>query len=272
MVKYCANCGRKLPDEALYCPNCGKEYIPRYKADHYSDSSDDLNSSADSSKNGFDSPFDDFSNKNSTGPSTSSSKNKSSSSSIFDNLSFGRACLILFIILFLFFATTFILEMNNDLNDYDTSSLEDSIINISNASNGSNIDYHDDGVNIESNEPYNMSIDKTAYLSSKGKVQLIDFNHSYNLVNEDFNITEYESYYVALEDANWYVITIYKCKFDSPAQRQVFATDYVEKNPFIVYNGKGNDVAYAITILDSSNNSTYKNIGFLESIFHYEKE
>ena len=23
MVKYCANCGRELPDEAMYCPDCG---------------------------------------------------------------------------------------------------------------------------------------------------------------------------------------------------------------------------------------------------------
>ena len=25
MVKYCANCGRELPDEAMYCPECGKK-------------------------------------------------------------------------------------------------------------------------------------------------------------------------------------------------------------------------------------------------------
>ena len=40
MVKYCANCGIELPDEAMYCPECGKKYIPRSRADD-SDSSDD---------------------------------------------------------------------------------------------------------------------------------------------------------------------------------------------------------------------------------------
>lgn len=33
MAKYCANCGRELPDEAVYCPDCGKKFIPRTKAD-----------------------------------------------------------------------------------------------------------------------------------------------------------------------------------------------------------------------------------------------
>ena len=51
MAKYCGNCGRELSDNAKFCPNCGWEYVPRYKADHYSKSEE------------FDGPFDDFDNR-----------------------------------------------------------------------------------------------------------------------------------------------------------------------------------------------------------------
>ena len=60
MAKYCGNCGRELSDEAKFCPNCGQEYIPRYKADHYSKPEE------------FDGPFDDFDNRSSTNPFESS--------------------------------------------------------------------------------------------------------------------------------------------------------------------------------------------------------
>ena len=54
MTKYCANCGRELPDEAMYCPECGKEYVPRSKAD-FPENSDDTDSS--SSDYEFEGPF-----------------------------------------------------------------------------------------------------------------------------------------------------------------------------------------------------------------------
>ena len=28
-MKYCTNCGAKLPEEGLYCPECGKRIIDR---------------------------------------------------------------------------------------------------------------------------------------------------------------------------------------------------------------------------------------------------
>ena len=65
MAKYCGNCGRELSDNAKFCPNCGWEYVPRYKADHYSKSEE------------FDGPFDDFDNRSSTNPFESSSKKSS---------------------------------------------------------------------------------------------------------------------------------------------------------------------------------------------------
>ena len=58
MVKYCANCGRELPDEAMYCPECGKKYIPRSRADDSdfsvdSDFSEDPDFSDDSSSSDY---------------------------------------------------------------------------------------------------------------------------------------------------------------------------------------------------------------------------
>ena len=62
MVKYCANCGRELPDEAMYCPQCGKTYIPRTRADDSdcedSSSSDyDFSDDSSSSDYEFQGPF-----------------------------------------------------------------------------------------------------------------------------------------------------------------------------------------------------------------------
>ena len=71
MVKYCANCGIELPDEAMYCPECGKKYIPRTRADD-SDCEDDSSSSDyefqgpfGPSKKKFEGPFGPHSNRGS---------------------------------------------------------------------------------------------------------------------------------------------------------------------------------------------------------------
>lgn len=71
MVKYCANCGIELPDEAMYCPECGKKYIPRSRADD-SDFEDDSSSSDyefqgpfGPSKKKFEGPFGPHSNRGS---------------------------------------------------------------------------------------------------------------------------------------------------------------------------------------------------------------
>ena len=117
-----------------------------------------------------------------------------------------------------------------------------------------------------------MSIDKNTYLSGKGEVKLIDSNHSYNVESDTFDITEYETYFVNVDDTDWYVLDIFKCKFDTPAESQVYSTDISDGDPIIIYCGKGTYDGYGILIPNSSDNSTYKNIGFLESIFHYKKE
>ena len=101
---------------------------------------------------------------------------------------------------------------------------------------------------------------------------LIDSNYSYDLVGEDFNITAYETYFINVDDEDWYVLTVFQCKFDTPAQSQVYVTEYVEENPIIIYNAKGNDVGYVVMIPDSSSNSTYRNTFFLEKLFHYGEE
>ena len=122
------------------------------------------------------------------------------------------------------------------------------------------------------NEPYNLSIDRNAYLSGEGEVQLIDSNHSYNIESDGFNITEYETYYVNVDDNDWYVLDIFKCEFETPCQRQVYSTDMDNGDPILIYAGKGEYSGYGIIIPSSSDNSTYKNLDFLESIFYYENE
>ena len=71
MAKYCANCGRELPDEAMYCPDCGKEFIPRSKADFPENEENSDNSSSDYEFSGpfgpsnkkFEGPFGPHSNR-----------------------------------------------------------------------------------------------------------------------------------------------------------------------------------------------------------------
>ena len=266
MAKYCGNCGRELPDEALYCPNCGQEYIPRYKADHYSDSS---------SKKEFDGPFDDFNNRSSKNPFESSSKSINSSSNSQSNAEsfpLKKVCCAVFILLMLFALIGYFASERNYSDTYDTSIIEDSADNISVDSYSKNRNPHEGWGSIGLDDPYNMSIDENAYISGKGEVQLIDSNHSYNIESEGFNITEYETYYVNVDDEDWYVLDIFKCRFDSPAQSQVYATDMDDGDPIIIYGPKGEYYGYGIIMPNSSDNATYKNLDFLESIFHFKKE
>ena len=243
MVKYCANCGRELPDEAMYCPECGKKFIPRQRADG-SDLSDgslsdyEFNGPFGASDKKFEGPFGPHSNRGSYDSSSVSSKGNTSSSPSGSTNSSG------------------IFSNINSLNDnyrFNSQDIEGK-------------------GNIETNEPYNMSIDENTYLSGKGEVQLIDSNHSYNIESDQFNITEYETYYVNVDGEDWYVLDIFKCKFDTPAQSQVYSTDMDNGDPIIIYSGKGEYYGYGIIMPNSSNNSTYKNLDFLESIFHYKKE
>ena len=243
MAKYCGNCGRELSDEAKFCPNCGQEYIPRYKADHYSKPEE------------FDGPFDDFDNRSSTNPFESSTKkssgNDKKSVETGEKFPFKKVCIVLFILLLLFSIITFFAYDSNNSSDYDTSVLEDSAENLSSDK---------------------ISVDRNAYLSGEGDVQLIDSNHSYNIESDGFNITEYETYYVNVDDDEWYVLDIFKCEFETPSQRQVYSTDMDNGDPIIIYGGKGEYSGYGILIPNSSDDSTYKNIDFLESIFHYKDE
>ena len=90
MAKYCANCGRELPDEAMYCPDCGKEFIPRSKADFpENEEVSDKSSSSDYEFNGpfgpsnkkFEGPFGPHSNRGVLDKKPSSSDEDSSDSS-----------------------------------------------------------------------------------------------------------------------------------------------------------------------------------------------
>lgn len=283
MVKYCANCGRELPDEAMYCPECGKKFIPRQRADG-SDLSDD--SSSDYEFNGpfgasdkkFEGPFGPHSNRgrydsasvSSKGNPSTSKTDSADSSSIFSNMGLGKVCIILFVILMLF-SLIGNLAQNHNSSSYDPSVFTDSANSLNDNYRFNAQDIEGKG-SIERNEPYNMSIDENTYLSGKGEVQLIDSNHSYNIESDQFNITEYETYYVNVDDEDWYVLDIFKCKFDTPAQSQVYATDMDDGDPIIIYGGKGEYYGYGIIMPNTSDNSTYKNLDFLESIFHYKKE
>ena len=258
MVKYCANCGRELPDEAMYCPECGKKCVPRSRAD---DSSSIIDGSGSSSK------------KEDEISSSSSSENINSSSAPGPSKKSSNLpdwkCLLVLAILLIF---GLIGAATHNSNSYDSSVFSDNANDLyDNNYNFNNQNIPGKG-SIERNEPYNMSIDKTAYLSGVGEVKLIDFNHSYNIESNGFNITEYETYYVNVNDDDWYVLDIFKCKFDTPAQSQVYSTDESDGDPIIIYSAKGDYYGYGIIIPNTSDNSKYKNIDFLQSIFHYKKE
>ena len=283
MTKYCSNCGRELPDEAIYCPDCGKKFVPRTKADFPEnndvDSSDyEFNGPFGPSSKKFEGPFGPHSNRGSYDSSSVSSKGNTSSSpsgstnssGIFSNISLGKVCIILFVLLMLF-SVIGNLAQNHNSSNYDSSVFTDSANSLNDNYRFNAQDIEGKG-SIERNEPYNMSIDENTYLSGKGEVQLIDSNHSYNIESDQFNITEYETYYVNVDDEDWYVLDIFKCKFDTPAQSQVYATDMDDGDPIIIYGGKGEYYGYGIIMPNSSDNSTYKNLDFLESIFHYKKE
>ena len=285
MAKYCANCGRELPDEAVYCPDCGKKFIPRTKAD-FPESNNDLDNSDyefngpfGSSSKKFEGPFGPHSNRGSYDSNSSTKKNSSSSanssgtvsntgstsqsSGFFSNMSCGKVCIILFVALLVLSA---IGNMMND-NSHNSSPTLFS---------DDNYDFNTNDIegkgSIDRNEPYNMSIDENTYLSGKGEVRLIDSNHSYNIESEEFTITDYETFYINVDNDDWYVLNIFKCKFDTPAQSQVYAPDMDDGDPIIVYGGKGDYNGYGIIMTSSSDDSKFKNLDFLESIFHYKKE
>ena len=304
MTKYCANCGRELPDEAVYCPDCGKKFIPRTKAD-FPESSNDLNDSdyefngpfGQSSKK-FEGPFGPHSNRgsydsnsssnndsggstndmgnssangmdnspaNGSGTVSNAGSSSSSPSGFLSNLSCGKVCIILFVALLVLSLIGNIMHETSSSNDYSPTLFSDD-----------NYDFNTNDIegkgSIDRNEPYNMSIDENTYLSGNGEVRLIDSNHSYNIESEEFNITDYETYYINVDNDDWYVLNIFKCKFDTPAQSQVYAPDMDDGDPIIVYGGKGEYYGYGILMSSSSNDSKFKNLDFLESIFHYKKE
>ena len=277
MTKYCSNCGKELPDEAMYCPDCGKEYIPRSKADFPESNNDseisdyEFNGPFGPSNKKFEGPFGPHSNRgsydsnissndvslsssdgsSSTAPNGNSS-NQSSSNYLKDKTYVKIGLLLLIIIII-----AGIVGMVSNGNDSNKGDNGQSIIGTG---------------NVAKNEPYNISIDETAYLSGVGEVKLIDSNKSYNIESEEFNITEYETYYVNVNDDDWYVLDIFKCKFDTPAQSQVFSTDLDDGSPIIIYGAKGDYYGYGIIMPNTSDDSKYKNIDYLESIFHYKKE
>lgn len=305
MSKYCANCGRELPDEAMYCPDCGKKFVPRYRADNTD--CDDENSSdyefngpfGPSSKK-FEGPFGPHSNRGSfdSNPSSGngspgssnkgslgssnngdagssnnrapgSSNNSSNGTSLPFNLE-NIGCLKLGLIILVAFLLIIVvgnIMTGNNSNDLDSSVLADNANDLYNEN--LKLDSRDiEGKgSIDNNEPFNISIDGSVFLSGKGEVQLIDSNHSYNIESEGFNITEYETYYVDVDEDEWYVLDIFKCKFDNLSQSEVYATDLSDGDPIIIYGAKGDYYGYGILIPNSSDNSTYRNIDFLESIF-----
>ena len=273
MVKYCANCGRELKDEAMYCPECGQKYIPRQRADG-TDSNYKFEGPFGSSDKDFEGPFGPHSNRGSY-DSSSGSNNDNSSTSSKTSVESNSNCKVFLIVLVILLVASVIVSMattNDSNNGYDSSVFTDSANSLDDNNYKFNSQDIDGKGSIENNEPYNMSIDKNTYLSGKGEVRLIDSNHSYNLESDDFNITEYETYYVNVDDDDWYVIDIFKCKFDTKAQRQIYSTDTSDGDPIIIYGGKGDYYGYGIIIPNSSDDSKYKNTDFLESIFHYKKE
>ena len=297
MAKYCANCGRELPDEAVYCPDCGKKFIPRTKADfpesnNNLDNSDyEFNGPFGSSSKKFEGPFGPHSNRGSYDSNSSTNKDSSESansshnpsanksvngsgtvsntgstsqsSGFFSNMSCGKVCIILF-------AALLVLSAIGNMMDYTSHDSSPTLFS------DDNYDFNTKDIegkgSIDRNEPYNMSIDENTYLSGKGEVRLIDSNHSYNIESEEFTITDYETFYINVDNDDWYVLNIFKCKFDTPAQSQVYAPDMDDGDPIIVYGGKGDYNGYGIIMTSSSDDSKFKNLDFLESIFHYKKE
>lgn len=313
MAKYCSNCGKELPDEAMYCPDCGKKFIPRSKAD-FPENYDDLNdSSSDYEFNGpfgpsskkFEGPFGPHSNRGSNNsndvnshnnddsynsndslntsnndglnsPFSQSSKNQSVGDKLselsnrINNISPFKMCCMLFIVLMI--ASSIVawatLDDRYESDTYDSSVLSDSANDINNSEYKFNNRNNFAQVDSDTNGSYNLPIGKNAYIGGRGDIQLIDSNHSYNVESENFNITEYETYYVSIDDDEWYIIDIFKIKFNTLSQNKVYATDYSAGDPIITYGDEGSYYGYGILIPNSSNNATYKNTSFLESIFH----
>lgn len=272
MVKYCANCGRKLKDEAIYCPECGQKFIPRQRADG-TDSNYEFNGPFGPSDKEFEGPFGPHSNRGSAGTSSTSTNDNSAGSSISlgnSNLNW-KVCLILFVILLVIsFITALATSDSNE--GYDSSVFSDSANELYSNDYAFNSQDIEGKGSVDNDEPYNMSIDNTAYLSGKGEVRLIDANHSYNMESDEFNITEYETYYVNVDDNDWYVLDIFKCKFNNTAQSQIYSTDTSDGDPIIIYGAKGDYYGYGIIMPSSSDDSKYKNAEFLESIFYFKKE
>ncbi|WP_295622231.1 zinc ribbon domain-containing protein [uncultured Methanobrevibacter sp.] len=269
MAKYCANCGKELPDEAMYCPDCGKKFIPRYRADD-SDSNDEFSGPFGASDKKFEGPFGPHSNRGSNDSSSSERRVENSPTKSIESLSPVKMCLIVFAVLLFASLIVTLATNSHDSNDYDSSVITDTANDLNSSIDKFNNQDIDGKGSVDNNEPYNMSIDKTTYLSGKGEVKLIDFNHSYNIESDNFNITEYETYYVNVDDNDWYVLDIFKCKFDTKSESQVYSTDTSNGDPIIIYGSKGSYDGYGILIPNSSNNSKYKNTEFLESIFHYK--
>ena len=181
MTKYCSNCGRELPDEAIYCPDCGKKFVPRTKADFPEnndvDSSDyEFNGPFGPSSKKFEGPFGPHSNRGSYDSNTSStddsksfgndsngsskssttvSNNNSTNQSPTDfisNLGFSKICIILFAILLVLSLIGNFMHDNSGSDDVSTSLF-------------SNDDYKfntpdvEGKGSIENNEPYKMSIE-----------------------------------------------------------------------------------------------------------------
>lgn len=258
MVKYCHNCGNKIEDNEHFCSKCGqkaielnKDYIQRMEEENKSNktlydtnSSRNINSSNSNSninnKPATPTPTTTNSNQNINTNSSTGVNSKKTVKKKGTNGFFCKTLLILFIVCILISGIYTIMEHRDTSDSYVPA---------------------DTG-------KYTIDIENGSYLGGNGSSRLIDSDYSTMESNENYTITGYETYNISLSDGNWYLIDLFAIDYNSPAKDWVYNAEDDDGYVYIFYNTKGRYNGYFVNIPDSSDNSTYQSLSFLESIFH----
>ncbi len=239
MVRYCHNCGNEIPENEKFCSKCGQRAIDldpsQIKKDFDENVKTNFNSS-DSQNN------DSKAKGNSNNQKSSKRKNKKKR---FSNAKIIFVTLIILILLFGIATMKFSPFEKNYVDNYGAA-------------------------NVNQSAHFTIDIEDGVYLYGLGSSKLIDSDYSVIDRYENFTVSGYEDYEVILNTGDWYYISIYKVDFKNIAKDTGYYPDVDEDgNAYIGFNPKGKSYGYFINIPDSSDNSTYQTLEFLESIFYY---
>lgn len=246
MVKYCHNCGNEMKDSEKFCPKCGLRAIepdPNYiRTDFEGNANSNYHDSR--SNNPHSNSSSSF-NSNNSSSKTSKSKEKSKSNGSSSLMIIVTTICIILILIVLFYGLFPGLTNSNDNSDNN--------LIIQNQTSHFTID-----------------IENGTYLSGEGKSKMVDSNYSTLESYENFTISGYEAYEIELDNGSWYIVSLYKVDYNTPSSDWVYNSDVDEDgNAYIFFNSKGEYYGYFINIPSSSDSSTFENLSFLTSIFHY---